>query len=75
MICIKVIKKEVLFYVLIAFTVLQFAQIVAISASMNDRLVEAEISMILSLEKHKSYEIEILNMAEKYPFREEQDVE
>lgn len=42
---------------------------------MNARLVEAEISMILSLEKHKSYEIEILNMAEKYPFREEQDVE
>lgn len=39
------------------------------------RLVEAEISMILSLEKHQSYKIEILKMAEKYPFREEQDVE
>lgn len=39
------------------------------------RLVEAEISMILSLEKHPSYEIEIVKMAEKSPFREEEDGE
>lgn len=39
------------------------------------RLVEAEISMILSLEKHPSYEIEIIKMAEKSPFREEEDGE
>lgn len=39
------------------------------------RLVEAEISMILSLEKHPSYEIEIVKMAEKSPFREEYDGE
>ena len=39
------------------------------------RLVEAEISMILSLEKHPSYEIEIVKMAEKSPFREEHDGE
>ena len=39
------------------------------------RLVEAEIDMILSLEKHPSYEIEIVKMAEKSPFREEEDGE
>ena len=39
------------------------------------RLVEAEIGMILSLEKHPSYEIEIVKMAEKSPFREEEDGE
>lgn len=39
------------------------------------RLVEAEISMILSLEKYPSYEIEIFKMAEKSPFREEEDGE
>lgn len=39
------------------------------------RLIEAEISMILSLEKHPSYEIEIVKMAEKSPFREEEDGE
>jgi hypothetical protein len=39
------------------------------------RLVEAEVSMILSLEKHPSYEIEIVKMAEKSPFREEHDDE
>ena len=39
------------------------------------RLVEAEISMILSLEKHQSYKIGILKMAEKSPFREEEDGE
>ena len=39
------------------------------------RLIEAEISMILSLEKHPSYEIEIVKMAEKSPFIEEEDGE
>ena len=39
------------------------------------RLVEAEIGMILSLEKHPSYEIEIVKMAEQSPFREENDDE
>ena len=39
------------------------------------RLVEAEIDMILSLEKNPSYEIEIVKMAEKSPFREEYDGE
>lgn len=39
------------------------------------RLVEAEIDMILSLEKSPSYEIEIVKMAEKSPFREEYDGE
>lgn len=39
------------------------------------RLVEAEVSMILSLEKHPSYEINIVKMAEKSPFREENDDE
>lgn len=39
------------------------------------RLVEAEVSMVLSLEKHPTYEIEIIKMAEKSPFREECDDE
>lgn len=39
------------------------------------RLVEAEVSMVLSLEKHPTYEIEIVKMAEKSPFREEEDGE
>lgn len=39
------------------------------------RLVEAEVSMVLSLEKHPTYEIEIIKMAEKSPFREECDGE
>ena len=39
------------------------------------RLIEAEIIMNLSLEKHPSYEIDIVKMAEKSPFREEEDGE
>lgn len=39
------------------------------------RLVEAEVSMILSLEKHPSYEINIVKMAEQSPFRGENDDE
>ena len=32
------------------------------------KLVEAEVSMVLSLEKHPTYEIDIIKMAEKAPF-------
>lgn len=39
------------------------------------RLVEAKITMDLSLEKAPSYEIEVVKMAEKSPFREEYDGE
>lgn len=39
------------------------------------RLIEADIIMNLSLEKHPSYEIDIVKMAEKSPFREEEDGE
>ena len=39
------------------------------------RLVEAEIVMSLSLEKHPSYEFDVVKMAEQSPFREEYDGE
>lgn len=39
------------------------------------RLIEAEIIMNLSLEKHPSYEFYVVKMSEKSPFREENDGE
>ena len=39
------------------------------------RLIEAEISMKLSLERSPSYEFDVIKMSEKSPFREEHDAE
>lgn len=39
------------------------------------RLIEANIIMNLSLEKHPSYEFDVVKMSEKSPFREENDGE